>query len=57
MAKNVDDALFASGKKFSYVGDRPTTEAEYDAANIQWGDGMKHLVQQMFKLKLLNLKI
>ena len=56
MAKNVDDALFASGKKFSYVGDRPTTEAEYDAANIQWGDGETPMAWADVQTKIAELE-
>lgn len=56
MAKNVDDALFASGKKFSYVGDRPTNEAEYNAANIQWGDGETPMAWADVQTKITELE-
>ena len=56
MAKNVDDALWASGKKFYYEGDRPSTEAEYNAKNIEWAEGETPMTWAEIQTKIAELE-
>ena len=56
MAKNVDDALFASGKKFNYEGDTPANQAEYEARTIVWGDGETPMTWSDIQTKIAELE-
>lgn len=56
MAKNVDDALWASGKSFTYEGDRPANQAEYEAKAITWADGVTPMTWAEIQTKITELE-
>jgi len=56
MAKTVDDALWSIGRKFYYEGDTPTTEAEYNAKDITWGEGVTPVTWSEIQTKITELE-
>lgn len=56
MTKNVDDALFASGKKFNYEGDTPANESEYNAKGIVWAEDETPMTWADIQTKITELE-